>query len=81
MEAAVIATPDTRWGERPLAVIVLAPNAAPPTQDELTDYLAPKFARFWLPDKVVILDQIPKTSVGKFDKKVLRHMHAEGKLG
>lgn len=81
MEAAVIAVPDEKWAERPLAAVVLAPDAGPVTADELQQFLAPKFAKFWLPDKIAIVDEIPKTSVGKFDKKVLRQRYAEGQLG
>ncbi|MCZ6677871.1 MAG: long-chain fatty acid--CoA ligase [Candidatus Poribacteria bacterium] len=81
MEAAVIAIPDERWGERPMAVAVLVPEAGAVTTEELNSYLAAKFAKFWLPDKIAFVDEIPKTSVGKFDKKVLRHRYAEGQLG
>ncbi len=80
-QAAVIAIPDEKWDERPLAVVVLAPGVDSATDEELTEHLAPNFAKFWLPDKYVFVDDIPKTSVGKFDKKVLRHRHAEGQLG
>ncbi|RIK41580.1 MAG: long-chain fatty acid--CoA ligase [Chloroflexi bacterium] len=80
-EAAVIAVPDERWSERPCAVVVLAPNAGEVTGAELIEFIAPKFAKFWLPDTVIFVDEIPKTSVGKFDKKVLRVRHAEGALG
>jgi fatty-acyl-CoA synthase len=44
------------------------------------DFLAPQFAKFWLPDRYVVVAEIPKTSVGKFDKKVLRHRYAKGQL-
>ncbi|MFQ5612450.1 MAG: long-chain fatty acid--CoA ligase [Anaerolineae bacterium] len=81
LEAAVIAIPDEKWAERPMAVIVPAPDAEAPTFEEVIDYLAPNFAKFWLPDKVALIDEIPKTSVGKFDKKVLRQRYAEGELG
>jgi fatty-acyl-CoA synthase len=81
MEAAVIAVPDGHWGERPLACVVLAPNVNGNTEDELLPYLATQFAKFQLPDRIAIIDTIPKTSVGKFDKKVLRQLFAEGKLG
>ncbi|MCH8291924.1 long-chain fatty acid--CoA ligase [Candidatus Poribacteria bacterium] len=81
MEAAVIAIPDERWGERPMAVVVLASDANPVTDEELLEYLAPKFPKFWLPNRLAFIEEIPKTSVGKFDKKVLRHRYAEGKLG
>jgi fatty-acyl-CoA synthase len=71
VEAAVIATPDTRWGERPLACVVCE-DGAYLGLDELHAHLAPRVAKWWLPDAIVIIDEVPKTSVGKFDKKVLR---------
>jgi acyl-CoA synthetase (AMP-forming)/AMP-acid ligase II len=80
MEAAVIAIPDVRWQERPLAAVVLAPGVDSIYEVELLDYLAGHFAKFQLPDRIVVLDALPKTSVGKFDKKVLRQQFAEGKL-
>jgi fatty-acyl-CoA synthase len=80
MEAAVIAIPDERWAERPLAAVVLAPGVEAVEQGELLDYLATHFAKFQVPDKIVTLAAIPKTSVGKFDKKVLRQQFTEGKL-
>ncbi|MCZ6633474.1 MAG: long-chain fatty acid--CoA ligase [bacterium] len=81
MEAAVIAIPDEKWGERPLGVVVLAPDADAVNSEGLVEYLAPQFAKFWLPERIVLVDELPKTSVGKFDKKVLRQQHAEGNLG
>jgi fatty-acyl-CoA synthase len=80
-EAAVIAVPDERWSERPMGVIVLAKDAGSVSPDDLRAHLEPQFADFWLPDKFVFVDEIPKTSVGKFDKKVLRKRHADGELG
>lgn len=80
MEAAVIAVPDERWTERPMAYVVLAPGVHDVSQEELIALLATQFAKFQLPDKVVVIDALPKTSVGKFDKKVLRQRYAEGKL-
>jgi acyl-CoA synthetase (AMP-forming)/AMP-acid ligase II len=80
MEAAVIAIPDEKWGERPLAAVVLTKEAGEITQTELLEHLAPQVVKFWLPDKIVFIDEIPKTSVGKFDKKVLRRRYAKGEL-
>jgi fatty-acyl-CoA synthase len=77
LEAAVIAVPDEKWGERPLALVVLAPNAGPVTAEALKAHLAPHFAKFWLPDQIIFIDEVPKTSVGKFDKKILRKQYAE----
>ena len=73
LEAAVIAVPHPQWQERPLACVVQrAEVSAPLTKDAVLDFIRPKFARWWMPDDVVFIDEIPKTSVGKFDKKVLR---------
>jgi fatty-acyl-CoA synthase len=73
LEAAVIAVPHERWVERPLACIVPKPEfTATLTAEEIYEYLRPRVAKWWLPDEVVFIDAVPKTSVGKFDKKVLR---------
>ena len=79
VEAAVIAVPDERWSERPLAAVVLD-EGAEVTPDELVEFLSGRVSRWWLPERWVFVDEIPKTSVGKFDKKVLRSRHAEGAL-
>jgi fatty-acyl-CoA synthase len=78
-EAAVIAVPDARWQERPLCCVVLQPDmkASP---EELKAFLADRVAKWWLPERWAFIDAIPKTSVGKFDKKVLRAQYAEGAL-
>ena len=70
-EAAVIGVPHPRWDERPLAVVVLKPGQTA-TAEELHDYLAPKFAKFWLPDAFEFVDAIPRTSTGKMLKAKLR---------
>jgi fatty-acyl-CoA synthase len=80
-EAAVIAIPNEKWSERPCAIVVPVSKDDPPSHEELNEHLLAQFPRFWLPDELVIVDEIPKTSVGKFDKKVLRHRHAHGELG
>jgi fatty-acyl-CoA synthase len=71
LEAAVIAVPDERWSERPCACVVRrdGANLGP---DELRAFLEAKVAKWWLPDRVEFIDEVPKTSVGKFDKKSLR---------
>ncbi len=74
-EAAVIAVPDDKWSERPLAVVVLHEGASV-TPDELREYLAPQFAKWWLPDRFEFVDEIPKTAVGKFRKTALRERFA-----
>ncbi|MEU9886327.1 long-chain fatty acid--CoA ligase [Sphaerisporangium sp. NPDC051011] len=70
-EAAVIAIPHPKWDERPLACVVLR-DGEHATEDEILDYLAPLVAKWWLPDAVEFIDEVPKTSVGKFSKKDLR---------
>jgi fatty-acyl-CoA synthase len=75
-EAAVIAIPDEKWAERPLACVVVKPGAAV-AADELRAFLAPQFAKWWLPERVEFVEEIPKTSVGKFRKIALREMFAQ----
>ncbi len=70
-EAAVVAVPDARWGERPVAAVVLKEGARA-TPSELREYLSPLFARYWLPDGYVYLDSIPRNATGKFLKTALR---------
>ena len=80
-EAAVIAVPDERWTERPMACIVARPEFRGEVLDaELTEYLAQQFAKWWLPDRYLFLDELPKTSVGKFDKKAMRQQFAATEL-
>ncbi|MFG1794517.1 long-chain fatty acid--CoA ligase [Nocardia sp. NPDC049149] len=78
-EAAVIGVPDEKWDERPLVAIVLAEGAAAKA-DELRDFLADKFAKWQLPERWTFIAEVPKTSVGKFDKKRLRAQYADGDL-
>ena len=75
-EAAVVAVPHPKWDERPLAVVVLRPGAQA-TADELCAFLAPSFAKWWLPDRVEFVSEIPRTSVGKFRKSVLRDRYRD----
>jgi fatty-acyl-CoA synthase len=75
-EAAVIAVPSERWMERPMACVVVK-DGATLTPDQVRDWLAPRVARWWLPDAVEFIDEIPKTSVGKFSKKDLRNRFAD----
>jgi fatty-acyl-CoA synthase len=79
LEAAVIGMPDSRWGERPLASVVLRPGASVKA-GELADFLRPNVARWQVPENWTFVDEIPKTAVGKFDKKVLRARLADGGL-
>ncbi|GAA3227471.1 hypothetical protein GCM10020256_38860 [Streptomyces thermocoprophilus] len=80
-EAAVVAVPDDKWGERPLATVVLKEGA---TADfaALRTFLAEEghIAKWQLPERWTLIEAVPKTSVGKFDKKVIRKQYAEGAL-
>ena len=78
-EAAVIAVAHPKWIERPLAVIVLSGDRCP-TLEELCSYLEPHFATWWLPDALEVIDEIPRTSTGKFKKSVLRDQFADYQL-
>ena len=78
VEAAVIAVPHPKWGERPLAVVVLKPGQSA-TAAELREYLAPKFAKFWLPDGFEFVKEIPRTSTGKMLKAKLREQFKDWK--
>ena len=79
-EAAVIAIPDEKWSERPLATIVLTDKSKPISDDELKEFLSYDFANYQIPDNYVTIDLVPKTSVGKFDKKEIRRLYAKGEL-
>jgi len=73
LEAAVIGVPHPKWQERPVAYVVPKPDfKGAVSQAEILEYLTPLVAKWWLPDEVRFVDEIPKTSVGKFDKKVIR---------
>jgi fatty-acyl-CoA synthase len=74
-EAAVVAIPHPKWAERPLAAVVLK-DGRQATADELREHLAERFSRWQLPDAIVFLAEIPRTSVGKFQKSRLREMYA-----
>jgi fatty-acyl-CoA synthase len=80
-EAAVIAIPDKKWVEKPLAVLVLTDESDKPTDEELIDFLSVNFAKYQIPKHYVAIEEVPRTSVGKFDKKQLRKLFAEGGLG
>ncbi len=77
VEAAVIAVPDARWDERPLACVVRRDGAAANASD-LRDFLGVHVAKWQLPERWTFIAEVPKTSVGKFDKKVLRAQYADG---
>jgi fatty-acyl-CoA synthase len=77
-EAAVVAVPHPKWAERPLAAVVLRDGAVASAR-ELREFLAPRFASFWLPEAFVFVDSIPRTSAGKFLKSALRERYADWK--
>jgi fatty-acyl-CoA synthase len=79
-EAAVIAIADEKWIEKPLASIVLVHTEDPVSDDELIEFLSRDFVKYQIPRDYVYIKEVPKTSVGKFDKKEIRRLFAEGKL-
>ncbi|GAA1359064.1 long-chain fatty acid--CoA ligase [Streptomyces beijiangensis] len=78
-EAAVVAVPDAKWGERPLASVVLKEGASVGFA-ELRAFLGESVAKWQLPERWTVIASVPKTSVGKFDKKVIRRQYADGEL-
>ena len=79
LEAAVIARPDERWAERPLCCVVLREGVSVSVA-ELCEHLRGRVASWWIPEEFAFVPEVPKTSVGKFDKKVLRRQLADGTL-
>jgi fatty-acyl-CoA synthase len=75
-EAAVVAVPHPKWGERPLAAVVLKPDVSA-TAEDLLRHLRPDFPKWWLPDAIAFVDEIPRTSAGKFRKSTLRERFRE----
>ncbi|OBI93729.1 long-chain fatty acid--CoA ligase [Mycobacterium sp. 1245805.9] len=75
LEAAVVGVPDERWQERPLAVVVAKHSSV--SAEDLRKFLADKVARWWLPERWTFVEEIPRTSVGKYDKKAIRARYAE----
>lgn len=76
LEACVIGIPHPKWSERPLACVVPKPEfVGQISEEEIVEYLRSRVAKWWLPDKVIFIEAVPKTSVGKFDKKVLRKQY------
>jgi fatty-acyl-CoA synthase len=79
VQAAVIAVPDDKWQERPLAAVVLRPGGAV-TPAELREFLGTKVAKWWVPERWSFIEAVPLTGTGKYDKKVLRKQYADGEL-
>lgn len=79
VEAAVVGVPDERWGERPLATVVVKEGSTADVA-ELREFLSTKVAKWQLPERWAIVPEIPKTSVGKFDKKIIRAAYAHDDL-
>ena len=77
LEAAVVGVPDDRWQERPLATVVLT-EGGQASAAELREYLSDKVAKWWLPERWTFVAEIPRTSVGKYDKKTIRARYADG---
>jgi fatty-acyl-CoA synthase len=81
MEAAVIAVPHPKWDERPVAAVApLAQYRDQITKEEILDFLKDRVAKWWLPDDIVFIEAVPKTSVGKFNKRALREQFKDYKL-
>jgi fatty-acyl-CoA synthase len=79
VEASVIGVPDTRWDERPLACVVRKAGSDIDA-GALAGYLSTHVAKWQVPERWSFIDEVPKTSVGQFDKKVLRARHEKGEL-
>ena len=77
LEAAVIGVPDDKWGERPFACVVIRDGVEVPA-DHLRDHLAASVPRWQLPERWAYIDEVPKTSVGKFSKRLMREAYAQG---
>ncbi|URN03266.1 long-chain fatty acid--CoA ligase [Actinomadura madurae] len=80
LEAAVIAVPDEKWDERPLACVVTVPGASL-SEHDVQEYLRGRVARWWVPEQVLLIDEIPKTATGKFSKAALREAVVNGAIG
>jgi fatty-acyl-CoA synthase len=79
-EAAVVGVPDEKWDERPLAAVVVKEGETLSAR-ELKEWLAERVVKWWIPERWTFIEEVPKTSVGKFDKKVIRKSYADGSLG
>jgi fatty-acyl-CoA synthase len=79
VEAAVVGVPDERWDERPMAAVVRRPGSDLSPED-LREWLTSRVAKWWVPERWAFVEEVPKTSVGKFDKKTLRSRQTAGEL-
>jgi fatty-acyl-CoA synthase len=79
VEAAVVGVPDTRWDERPLALVTLRPGSAVRVED-LKAWLAERVQRWWLPERWAVVGAIARTGVGKYDKKLIRQRYQSGEI-
>jgi fatty-acyl-CoA synthase len=79
LEAAVVGVPDEKWQERPLACLV-AKQGGSVSPEDVRSWLTDRVAKWWVPERWTVIESVPKTSVGKFDKKVLRKAYADGEL-
>jgi fatty-acyl-CoA synthase len=79
-EAAVVGVPDEKWGERPLAIVVPVEGAVDTEPEALREWLGTRVARWQVPERWAVVDAVPRTSVGKFDKKLIRARYAAGEL-
>ena len=76
VEAAVIGIASTKWGERAMACVV-AVEGTDLSADDILAWLEGRVVKWWMPDRVEFIDEVPKTSVGKFSKKTLRERFAD----
>jgi fatty-acyl-CoA synthase len=79
IEAAVIGVPDEKWDERPLACVVLRESSTA-TAEQMRAFLSERVVKWWVPERWAFINEVPKTSVGKFDKKVLRKRRERNEL-
>ena len=76
-EATVVGLKHVKWQERPVAFVGARPGSRSVSRRSCIDFLEERVAKWWLPDKIVFIEQIPKTGTGKFDKKVVRDEYAD----
>jgi fatty-acyl-CoA synthase len=80
-EAAVIGVPHERWQERPLALVVPTEEANTDVlQETLRAFILEEYPKWWVPDNVVVIDEVPKTATGKFNKQALREEYSDESL-